>query len=230
MILISNGFSNRVVAGVLFLPNMYVNGVCITLATMLSRRNKNFEKKDSIEVFEKETFIKKLKKKITIKKFKNVLSSTWNSPIVQLARKTIYIATPIVATGIIIYVFVKPAVVRADEFAYEYLEYPQQEVQETFYQRTLKRLKPLASYGNAFIKVSSIFNTMEYTVRSYVLLQQRDYLGMALSVGQLGLNCSTLAFGELSEQATNAEEKFIYSGLQKTSLALSTSLKLSDPF
>jgi hypothetical protein len=53
---------------------------------------------------------------------------------------------------------------------------------------------------------------------------------MALSVGQLGLNCSTLAFGELSEQATNAEEKFIYSGLQKTSLALSTSLKLSDPF
>ncbi len=204
--------SLKVVKIVTLLPEKYCDGVALLthslIKTILSKK-KDEKKVLHIESKKKENFLK-------IKKFVK------NTSLFIGTNKVLLVPLAIGVIGIIL---VKPVkAIAQDHGVYidldEYVE-----PSPTFYQRCMKKVVPTA---NLIVNTSAILNTTEFLFRSYWHVKNANYLDTFLGLTQVGLNTSTLAFGELARRSNTPEQKAFYIALQRSTLAVSSTVRLAD--
>jgi cellobiose-specific phosphotransferase system component IIC len=215
------------------IPSRYIDITAtvtfLLMSKILGAKNKTLEKIEFIDTIQIDS-ISTITKQTKSQKLKNIVKKTWNSRPIKAFRNRMYTVTPLLVAGLIIFLIIKPGRVSAEEYfpAQEYFPNISQPTTPTFYQKMLNKLKPVANYGTLIVNGSSMFNILEYSARSLVLFKQGDYENLAYSIGQLSLNSCTLVLGQFSRQAKTAEEKLVYDGLQKVSLGLATTFRLSS--
>jgi hypothetical protein len=219
----------KVVKLVSWVPSKYCDGVAIVthnLVKTIASAKKVEKNVISTELKEKENFLEfkqKKKNKLKIKRF------IQNSSLF-LARNQVFFLIPI-AVGVMGIILVKPLKVIAQEYG-EYIDLDHVEYKEpspTFYQRFMKAVVPaVIPSANLVVNTTAIINTSEFICRSYWNFKNANYIDTFLNLTQIGLSTGTLAFGELSRRSNDPQKKVMYTALQRSTLALSTTVRLSD--